>query len=317
MRHIVLVTTVAVAFGAAIACSTSSSNTDEGADAGDDAASTLPPSDLPPAPPGPAGTGGNTGLPCDVQAVLENRCIACHDGQAQVALVDYESLVAPSKAAPAKTLAQLSLERMKSTTSPMPPAPAEPPNADEIAIFEEWVTAGTPRNADSCTDAVPTDGGADGGDAGTIDGGSDGGAVCTSNVRWTMGNTPSPRMRPGAACNRCHQVMGGPNLAFAGTIYPTLREPDDCNGKAPPPELQVIVTDQRNKVLRMNVNAAGNFFIRAAEAGRVRAPFAARVVEANNPAKERRMGGRVTSGDCNTCHTQDGLFGAPGRVLTP
>lgn len=317
MRHIVLVASVAVAFGAAIACSTSGSSTEEAADAGDDAGITLSPSDLPPASEGPAGTGGNTGLPCDVQAVLENRCIACHDGLSQVALLSYDNLVAPSKVAPSKTLAQLSLERMKATTNPMPPPPAEGPSADEIAIFEEWLTAGAPKNPSSCTDMVPTDGGTDGGGGGGGSDAGDAGSVCTSNVRWTMGNAKSPLMHPGAACNKCHQVLGGPNLAFAGTIYPTLHEPDDCNGKAPPPQLQVVVTDSRNKTFSMNVNEAGNFFIRAAEAGRIRAPFTARVVEANNPNKVRRMLGRVTSGDCNNCHTQAGAFGTPGRILTP
>lgn len=313
MRHTVLLASVALAFGAAIACSTSSSSTDDGADAGETPPVTLPPSDLPPAPPGPAGTGGNTGLPCDVQALLENRCIACHDGQAQVALLSYDNLAAPSKTDPAKTLAALSLERMKSTASPMPPAPAEAPNADEIAIFEEWITAGTPKNAASCTDAVPMDGGVDGG----IDGGDGGPATCTSGATWTMGNTKSPLMHPGMACNKCHQVMGGPNLAFAGTVYATLREPDDCNGKAPPPPLDVIVTDARNKTLTMRVNNAGNFYMTAAQAGRIRAPFSARVVEAGNNGKVRRMLGRVTSGDCNNCHTQSGSFGTPGRILAP
>ena len=31
----------------------------------------------------------------------------------------------------------------------------------------------------------------------------------------------------------------------------------------------------------------------------------------------RAMLGSVTSGDCNSCHTQDGRNGAPGRVLAP
>ncbi len=310
MRHVVLLASVALAVGAAIACSTSSTSSNDDADAGDPPV-TLP-EEFPPAPPGPAGSGGNTGLPCDVQAVLENRCIACHDGTAQIALLSFANLTAPSKADANKTLAQLSLERMNGTTKPdMPPPPAEAPNADEIAIFAEWIAAGTPANPNSCTQAVPTpDGGV------TMDGGADAAAVCTSGTVWANGNQKSPLMHPGMACNNCHQRMGGPNLAFAGTIYPTLHEPDDCNGKGPPPPLQVIVTDSRNKSVPMTVNAAGNFYVTARQAGRVVAPFSARVVDMTNN-KTRAMLGKVTSGDCNSCHSAAGANGAPGRIQIP
>jgi mono/diheme cytochrome c family protein len=315
MRHAVVLLSLGVVLGAAVACSTKSSSADDpGADAGD--TTTLPPGDpntLPPAPPGPAGTGGDTGLPCDVQAVLENRCIACHDGVQQVALLSYDNLIGPSKTDPSKTLAQLSLERMQSTTSPMPPPPAEAPNTDEVAIFQDWVNAGTPKNPNSCTDAVPTpDGGTgvDGGDAGNT------AVVCTSNTTWKQGNQKSPLMNPGMACNACHQKMGGPNLAFAGTVYTALHEPDLCNGKAPPPNLSVIVTDKNGKKIPMTVNAAGNFYITAKQAGRVAAPFTAVVRDATNNTT-RAMVGKVTSGDCNSCHTLQGANGAPGRIQAP
>src|SRR5688572_7323495 len=44
----------------------------------------------------PAGTGLGTGLPCDVQAVLEDRCIACHSNSSPPPLLTYSDLVAPS-----------------------------------------------------------------------------------------------------------------------------------------------------------------------------------------------------------------------------
>ena len=65
-----------------------------------------------PAAKGPAGTGTNTGLPCDVQAVLENRCIGCHDGTQQLSLLSYANLTAPSKTDPTKSLALVAVERM-------------------------------------------------------------------------------------------------------------------------------------------------------------------------------------------------------------
>src|SRR4051812_38775739 len=53
---------------------------------------------------GNAGTGAATGLPCDVQALLENRCLACHDGTMPGAPVmnNYNDMIAKSKADPTK-----------------------------------------------------------------------------------------------------------------------------------------------------------------------------------------------------------------------
>ena len=316
MRHIILWGAVAVAVCAAFACSSSSSSNDGATD--DDGGAIDPNAEggaaLPPsgAPSGPAGTGLATGLPCDVQAVLENRCLACHGGQMVAAgappLLNYDDLLAKSKTDPTKSLAQVSLDRMKSTTSPMPPPPAAKPEADEIQTFQDWVTAGTPKGA-VCTDPPPPV--PDGGTVG--DGGGEGGTtalVCTSGKTWTMGNTKSPEMHPGFACNACHQVLGGPNLRIAGTVYPTLHEPNDCDGKGPPPNLTVIITDKTGKVTNMPVNAAGNFYTQV----KINPPYKAKITDG---VKTRSMNGSVTSGDCNSCHTETGANAAPGRIQTP
>lgn len=306
MRHIVLLGTVALALTAAFACSSKEEAVADGADGGDgageQAGAVLPPTgDVPP---GPAGTGLNTGLPCDVQAVLEDRCIACHSTASPPPLRSYADLMAKSQLDPTKTMAQLSLERMKSTTSPMPPKPAEAPAADEIKVFEDWVALGTPQGA-ACTDAPP-DGGApnpDGGDAGGV-------SKCTSGKTWANGNDGSPLMHPGTACNACHQQQGGPNLRIAGTVYPTLHEPNDCNGKGPPPALTVVITDKNGRVTRIPVNEVGNFSTRT----RIVPPYKAAVTDGT---KTRAMTGSVTAGDCNSCHTDPGANGAPGRVMAP
>lgn len=262
---------------------------------------------------GAAGTGLNTNLPCDVQAILENRCIACHDGTRAIAMLKYSDLAAASPTEGTKTVAQVALARMQAGT--MPPRPAAPPEPDEILAFEQWVTAGLPRETKSCTDPppdagpeppppVPTDAGAD----------ADAGNPCTSGTTWTMGNTPSPLMHPGLACNACHQIAGGPNLRLAGTVYPTLRDPNDCYGKAPPPDVDVVVTDADQRTFTMRVNAAGNFRQPPGGGAPPKAPFRARVTDGT---KTRVMNGSVTSGDCNSCHTAQGRNGAPGRILAP
>ena len=250
-----------------------------------------------------AGTGAVTGLPCDVQQLLENRCIGCHLGKSPPALLTYDDLLGPSSDA-TKNLAQKSLERMKSTTAPMPPSPAVAATPEEIATLEKWVTAGTPRGT-VCT-PPPGDGGADGGPGGTNPYNTP--TVCTSKTTWNQGNQGSSRMRPGGACITCHTMRGGPAYTVAGTVYPTAHEPNDCNGVNG--GLTVVVTDKNGTVTNVAVNTVGNFYSRA----NIVAPF---TVKVTSGAKVRAMGGALTAGDCNSCHTLAGLNGAPGRVMAP
>lgn len=284
-----------------------------------------------PAPTGPAGSGLVTGLPCDVQAVVENRCQGCHEGTTAGAprLLDYADFKLPSKADPTKTLAEMSLLRLKSTTNPMPPPPVAAPDPDEIRAFESWVTSGTKKGGLCTTPPPPRDGGAPtGGDSGA-DAGQDAAPPCTSGTMWTMGNTKSPLMHPGGKCNRCHSQTQGPNLQFAGTVYRGAHDVDDCNGAGPPPPLSVIITDKNNKAVTLTVNTAGNFLlVKQQGPGQSNGgngnggngnngfspPFKAKVTDGT---KTREMIGSVTSGDCNSCHTAAGDNSAPGRILAP
>jgi len=246
---------------------------------------------------GGAGTGSATGLPCDIQQLLEVRCIACHS--ASMRLLTYADLQAKAASNPKNTMAQESLARMKGQGAIMPPSPALPPTMQEIATFEAWVTAGAPMGM-TCTNAV------DGGGGGPNPYNTP--TVCTSNKYWAGGN--SMGMRPGEACQACHQKQGGPSYSIAGTIYPTAHEPKDCNGTNAN-SLVVIVTDKNNKVVNIPVtNSAGNFASSAALA----APF---FVKVQSSKGTRPMIGGLTSGDCNSCHTEQGANGAPGRVMAP
>lgn len=249
-----------------------------------------------------AGTGAATGLPCDVQQLLENRCIGCHLGPSPPPLLTYADLQKPSSD-PAKSLAQKSVERMKSAASPMPPAPAVAPTAAEIATFEAWVTGGAPMGA-LCT-PPPGDAGADGGG---VTNPYNTPTVCTSNTTWNNGNEGSSVMRPGGACITCHTMRGGPAYTVAGTVYPTAHEPNDCNGVNG--AVTVVVTDANGVVTSIAVNSVGNFNSRA----NIAAPFHVKVT---NGAKVRAMAGALTAGDCNSCHTLAGVNGAPGRVMAP
>lgn len=299
MRRAALVVSVVIA--GAWACSEPDDDAEERRErrdaAGDLTSPWGPAGDAGPA--GLAGSGLHTGLPCGVQAIVENRCIACHGGFASPSLLNYADMVSPSASDPTRTNAQVALERMRSADRPMPPPPAVPADATEVRVFEEWVAAGTPRGT-TCTDTPPRGGS------------STGTPSCTSGTSWSLAEAPSPAMHPGVACNACHQRLGGPNLTVAGTVYPTLHEPDDCNGKGPPPSLTVVIQDASGQTLELPVNAAGNFF----SANKITPPFRARVVDGASGAI-RPMIGSVTSGDCNACHTAGGVNGAPGRVVSP
>jgi hypothetical protein len=254
-----------------------------------------------------AGTGSATGLPCDVQQLLENRCIGCHLIAVPPPLLDYDDLMKPAPSDPSKTMAQKAVERMKSVGSPMPPKPAVPPTPAEIATFEAWVKAGTPKNNDLCTTRPGTDGGTV--EAGTAGTNYNTPLVCTSNVTWKPNLQSSPVMRPGGACITCHTMRGGPAFTIAGPVYPTAHEPNNCHG-INGAGLKVVVTDKNGVVTDLTVNASGNFYSTAP----LVAPFRAKVVSG---AKERSMAGSVTAGDCNSCHTATGVNGAPGRIMAP
>jgi hypothetical protein len=257
---------------------------------------------------------GATSDLCAVQQMLRARCMSCHTnppvGGAPMPLVGYADLIAPSRSNPARTAAEMALARMQDPVRPMPPAPSPRATSGEIAVLANWITAGSPA---ACT-SPPPEGGAGGPAVGPD--ASDAGpvvppTVCTSNRRWTGGNEGSSSMHPGVACIACHArgEEEAPRFSIAGTVYPTLREPNDCNG-VNGAGVQVVITGADGRTLTLQVNAAGNFSSTAA----VSTPFRAKVVSAG---VERVMTAAQTSGDCNGCHAEPPANGAPGRIMAP
>ncbi|MBS2019566.1 MAG: hypothetical protein JST00_42285 [Deltaproteobacteria bacterium] len=246
-----------------------------------------------------------TGLPCDVAEVLQRSCVSCHgtkpSGGATNAMTTYAELAAASKSDPKKSVAALSLDRMRDTKKPMPPSGVAP--ASDVAVLQAWVSAGLPKG--SCVAPVATDAGADAPATSTD---YDTPVVCTSNVRWIFGNIKSQLMHPGVACIECHKKRG-PIYSIAGTVYPTAHEPDDCNGTSSA-ATTVVITGADGKTLTLPLNGAGNFFTKTP----VAKPYRAKVVSGG---KTREMVTPVTDGDCNTCHSVAGSDKAPGRVMAP
>ncbi len=170
-----------------------------------------------------------------------------------------------------------------------------------------------------------------GGDTGATTGGSmTGGAttggdpfghepVCSSEVYWTKGDLESPLMHPGLACLTCHKTQEpeiANRLAIAGTVYPTGHEPDDCYGSADPDAPIVVeITTADDRVIKLPVGPSGNFLYDLEEQGDAIAfPITARVLQGD---RVRAMFSPQPTGDCNSCHTQDGTLGAPGRIVAP
>ena len=139
--------------------------------------------------------------------------------------------------------------------------------------------------------------------------------VCTSGQSWTGGSTKSVNMEPGLACRTCHVTFGQAgtkDFDISGTVYPTAHEPDLCNGVG---GMTVVITDANKTDHVLQVNSVGNFYN---DDGlgflKIPTPYTAKVVSGS---KVREMITAQTSGDCNSCHTEQGTQAAPGRIMAP
>jgi len=261
--------------------------------------------------PGSGDAAAASGLPCDVAELLASRCAGCHSTplRAPVPLVTYEDMIAPSVSDPSRKVAEVAIARMRSTTRPMPPNPADAVPSPEIVAIEKWVAADYPRG--TCgghdEDAAASDGAARHAAAPPA-------VICTSGMTWTQ-NRRGPTMNPGRACIRCHEAQeDDPVVDIGGTVYPTFHEPDLCYGAdgASTP-VDVVITGADGQVFTLPVGPTGNFS-KAFSGLTVQRPFRAKVVRGG---LERAMSTPQTSGDCNGCHTATGANGAPGRIALP
>jgi hypothetical protein len=139
---------------------------------------------------------------------------------------------------------------------------------------------------------------------------TDGGAQCASGQTWKLGDQPTQVMYPGTSCNTCHAQRGIFTFAIAGTVYTASHQSDNCFGIA---GVSVVITDANDASITLVSDVSGNFLVEPAEAN-VAVPYTASVVTDGGVAA---MLESQTNGDCNSCHTQAGTNGAPGRIVTP
>jgi hypothetical protein len=145
--------------------------------------------------------------------------------------VTFADLTKPDPANPALTEAQVALQRIQSTTAPMPPSPASPATSAQIAMFQNWVSSGYP--AGSCgggggTGGTSGSGGGagaggstqvgSGGTSGTVDAGVPGGSL-PCNIQTLLVNR----------CDSCHGAILAAGVPRSLVTYADLTKPDLVN----------------------------------------------------------------------------------------
>jgi len=227
----------------------------------------------PPPPPPPQGAG----LPCNVQAMLAAKCTGCHSDPpvngSLSGLVTIGDLMATSKEDPGKNEAQLSLVRMQSTTSPMPPANVNNPvTSAELAAFQAWVNG---NYQGSCSDAGPP-------------------PPPPTNV--FTGAPGYNQIIAGDTHNAGQNCMGGCHnhgFTFAGTLTD-----GQGNGVA---GAEVRLVDANNVAISVHTGANGNFHSSAPWT----APAHVGVRNDSNVALMVTALG-ASNGGCNGCHAPGG-----------
>jgi hypothetical protein len=153
-----------------------------------------------------------------------------------------------------------------------------------------------------------------GDDEGEEEVGEDDGAPteeCLSGFEWIGGNEESPLMNPGQDCLACHSQMGvEEEVVLGGTVFAD-NERNNCFGVE---GVTVEITDSTNTVFELNSNASGNFFLEVEDGAGITPPYSVRLTY---EGRERRMLTMQTVTSCNSCHTETGANGAPGRILAP
>jgi hypothetical protein len=99
-------------------------------------------------------------------------------------------------------------------------------------------------------------------------------------------------------------------LLVAGTVYRELHEPDDCSGVE---GLTVEITGADGVVHTVKTRKSGNFFV---EMGKLdlALPYRAAIVVGD---RRREMVTAQQITNCASCHTQQGVLPAPGRIVGP
>jgi len=95
---------------------------------------------------------------------------------------------------------------------------------------------------------------------------------------------------------------------MAGTVMRSVKDKLLCAGVS---GITVEITGADGSVFTMMTNASGNFFT----GNQIAKPFTAKIRDAEG--NERVMNTPQNETACASCHTLEGLNGAPGRIYAP
>lgn len=196
-------------------------------------------------------------------------------------------------------------------------------SATSLADAGTLIDSGASNGMDSGTTTGASDSGAAGGETdsgmtssasdsgmGSTDGGPFGAPPgCASGRTWTPSMGNNERMQPGANCLTCH--TGRNRLAVGGTVYTFGHETTLCEAESSVQGAVVRLTDSNNRTVMLQVNSVGNFY----SAEQLTPPFTN--VRVEYMGRVNAMNSTAPTGACNSCHTQDGATGAPGRIVVP
>jgi uncharacterized membrane protein len=192
---------------------------------------------------GSSGSGGSAGvgLPCDIQTFLVNTCQSCHgaspSGGAPRSLVTYADLTKQDPANTSMTEAQVALQRMQSTVSPMPPSPSSAATSAQIAMLQSWINSGYPTG--SCSSGSGGSGGS-GGSTQTGSGGSSGAGGSSQSGSGGKGGGADAGVPGGTLpcdvqtllvnrCDSCHGATPSGGAPRSLVTYTNLTSTDPAN----------------------------------------------------------------------------------------
>jgi mono/diheme cytochrome c family protein len=135
---------------------------------------------------------GSDPLPCEIAGLLEKHCASCHGAETQsgapMSLVTWNDLQKPGARTSARTTRDLVLERIKSASAPMPPAPFPRLSAAEIATYEQWLSKGAAKGTSTSCQSTP--------------------AMPSGDAGVTMGNLPKPNDCESTFTLKAHGASG-------------------------------------------------------------------------------------------------------------
>lgn len=270
-----------------------------------------------------AGTASSTGPACSpvgyaqVSPIISAHCISCHPGQS-VALTSYTSGLAPANNGSCAGMNLWECSSLRMGNGSMPPGGGGLTAADKNTMAG-WIALGFPQNscaadAGVVTPPAPPDAGSP--PPAPPDAGPPPPPVptCSTNSRWTSGDTPSSAMHPGWDCIHCHTDQGrasGQDYTAAGTVQGAIRDDNDCNGIS---AVSVSITDRNGTVSTQTTNSAGNFRFSTAFAYPVHISITKGGVTRTMSTPVSPPAGQ-TGIRCASCHTIAGAQGAPGRII--